>query len=161
MRAAARANRGARRRTNAVVRSAAQGKMMPGLPAPVALWWALIVVYIAFISWVLTKLGINICRGSVFDNPQGRVAVVLLFVHLDDTDEGVISQSVFLTNVFFSPFVRFVRWSNGLVYNMRRNSCVPASVFYTARLPRYLIGSATSASRPSSTPVMRHIYLDI
>ena len=143
-----------------MVRGAAQGKMMPGLPAPVALWWALIVVYIAFISWVLTKLGINICRGSVFDTVGGRTAVVMLFVHLDDTDEGIVSQSVFLTNIFFDPFVRFVRWSNGLLTKARRNSRVPASVLYIARLPRYLAGSATSPSRASSTSLMCRIYLE-
>ena len=93
MRAVARANGGARRRTNAVVRGAAQGKMMPGLPVPVALWWALVKALILFIAWVLTKLGIHICRGYVFDTPQGRAAVVVLFVHLDDTDEGVVSKS--------------------------------------------------------------------
>lgn len=144
-----------------MVRRAARGKMIAGLPpGAAAAWWALVKVLILFIAWVLTKLGIHICRGSVFDTVGGRAAVVLLFVHLDDTDEGVVSQSVFLTNIFFDPFVRFLRWSHGLVYNMRRNSCVPESVFYTARLPRYLAGSATSASRPSSKPAMRHIYLE-
>ena len=160
MRAAARANGGARRRTNAVVRGAAQGKMMPGLPPPVALWWLLVKALILFIAWVLTKLGIHICRGSVFDTVGGRTAVVMLFVHLDDTDEGIVSQSVFLTNIFFDPFVRFVRWSNDIVAKARRNSCVPASVLYTARLPRYLAGSATSPSQLSSKPAMRRIYLE-
>ena len=161
MRAAARANAGELSRTqNAVVRRAARGKMIAGLPAPVALWWALILVLIAFISWVLTKLGITLCRGSVFDTVGGRTAVVMLFVHLADTDEGVVSQSVFLTNIFFDPFVRFVRWSNGLLTKARRNSCVPASVLYTARLPRYLAGSATSPSWASSTPLMYRIYLE-
>ena len=160
MRAAARANGGARRRTNAVVRGAAQGKMMPALPPPVALWWALVKALILFIAWVLTKLGIHICRGSVFDTVGGRTAVVMLFVHLDDTDEGIVSQSVFLTNIFFDPFVRFVRWSNDIVAKARRNSCVPASVLYTARLPRYLAGSATSPSQLSSKPAMRRIYLE-
>ena len=144
-----------------MVRGAAQGKMMPGLPVPVGLWWALVKALILFIAWVLTKLGINICRGMVFNTVGGRAAVVILFVHLADTDEGVVSQSVFLTNIFFDPFVRFLRWSHDLLAKARRNSRVPASVFYTARLPRYLIGSATSASRPSSMPVMRHIYLEI
>lgn len=143
-----------------MVRGAAQGKMMPGLPPPVALWWLLVKALILFIAWVLTKLGIHICRGYVFDTPQGRAAVVVLFVHLDDTDEGVVSKSVFLTNIFFDPFVRFVRWSHGLLTNQRRNSRDPASALYTARLPRYLAGSATSASRPSSKPAMRHIYLE-
>ena len=133
---------------------------MPGLPPPVALWWLLVKALILFIAWVLTKLGIHICRGYVFDTPQGRAAVVVLFVHLDDTDEGVVSKSVFLTNIFFDPFVRFVRWSHGLLTNQRRNSRDPASALYTARLPRYLAGSATSASRPSSKPAMRHIYLE-
>ena len=160
MRAVARANGGARRRTNAVVRGAAQGKMMPGLPPPVALWWLLVKALILFIAWVLTKLGIHICRGYVFDTPQGRAAVVVLFVHLDDTDEGVVSKSVFLTNIFFDPFVRFVRWSHGLLTNQRRNSRDPASALYTARLPRYLAGSATSPSRASSKPAMRRIYLE-
>ena len=134
--------------------------MIAGLPLGPAAWWALIVVLIAFISWVLTKLGIHICRGFVFDTVGGRTAVVMLFVHLDDTDEGVISQSVFLTNIFFDPFVRFVRWSNDIVAKARRNSCVPASVLYTARLPRYLAGSATSPSQLSSKPAMRRIYLE-
>ena len=134
--------------------------MIAGLPVPVAAWWALILVLIAFISWVLTKLAINICRGYVFDSPQGRAAVVLLFVHLDDTDEGVVSKSVFLTNIFFDPFVRFLRWSHHLLAKARRNSRVPASVLYTARLPRYLAGSATSPSRPSSTSLMCRIYLE-
>ena len=111
-----------------MVRGAAQGKMMPALPPPVALWWALVKALILFIAWVLTKLGVHICRGSVFDNVGGRAAVVILFVHLDDTDEGVVSKSVFLTNIFFDPFVRFLRWSHGLLTNARRNSCVPASV---------------------------------
>ena len=102
--------------------------MIAGLPVPVAAWWALILVLIAFISWVLTKLGITLCRGSVFDTVGGRTAVVMLFVHLADTDEGVVSQSVFLTNIFFDPFVRFLRWSHGLLTNARRNSSVPASV---------------------------------
>jgi hypothetical protein len=143
-----------------VVRGAAQGKMMPGLPPPVALWWLLVKALILFIAWVLTKLGIHICRGSVFDTVGGRTAVVMLFVHLDDTDEGIVSQSVFLTNIFFDPFVRFVRWSNDIVAKARRNSCVPASVLYTARLPRYLAGSATSPSQLSSKPAMRRIYLE-
>ena len=143
-----------------MVRGAAQGKMMPGLPVPVALWWALVKALILFIAWVLTKLGIHICRGYVFDTPQGRAAVVVLFVHLDDTDEGVVSKSVFLTNIFFDPFVRFVRWSHGLLTNQRRNSRDPASALYTARLPRYLAGSATSPSRASSKPAMRRIYLE-
>ena len=145
-----------------MVRGAAQGKMIAGSPpgAAAAAWWALVKVLILFIAWVLTKLGMKLCRGMVFDYPQGRVAVVLLFVHLDDTDEGVISQSVFLTNIFFDPFVRFVRWSNGLLTKARRNSCVPASVLYTARLPRYLAGSATSPSQLSSKPAMRRIYLE-
>ena len=135
--------------------------MIAGLPPPgAAAWWALILVLIAFISWVLTKLGIHICRGYVFDTPQGRAAVVVLFVHLDDTDEGVVSKSVFLTNIFFDPFVRFLRWSNGLLTKARRNSRVPASVLYTARLPRYLAGSATSPSWASSTPLMCRIYLE-
>ena len=143
-----------------MVRGAAQGKMMPGLPPPVALWWLLVKALILFIAWVLTKLGIHICRGYVFDTPQGRAAVVVLFVHLDDTDEGVVSQSVFLTNIFFDPFVRFVRWSHGLLTNQRRNSRDPASALYTARLPRYLAGLATSPSRASSKPAMRRIYLE-
>ena len=143
-----------------MVRGAAQGKMMPGLPPPVALWWLLVKALILFIAWVLTKLGIHICRGSVFDTVGGRTAVVMLFVHLDDTDEGIVSQSVFLTNIFFDPFVRFVRWSNDIVAKARRNSCVPASVLYTARLPRYLAGSATSPSQLSSKPAMRRIYLE-
>ena len=143
-----------------MVRGAAQGKMMPGLPPPVALWWLLVKALILFIAWVLTKLGIHICRGYVFDTPQGRAAVVVLFVHLDDTDEGVVSKSVFLTNIFFDPFVRFVRWSHGLLTNQRRNSRDPASALYTARLPRYLAGSATSPSRASSKPAMRRIYLE-
>ena len=135
--------------------------MIAGLPpGAAAAWWALVKVLILFIAWVLTKLGIHICRGYVFDTPQGRAAVVVLFVHLDDTDEGVVSKSVFLTNIFFDPFVRFVRWSHGLLTNQRRNSRDPASALYTARLPRYLAGSATSASRPSSKPAMRHIYLE-
>ena len=133
---------------------------MPGLPPPVALWWLLVKALILFIAWVLTKLGIHICRGSVFDTVGGRTAVVMLFVHLDDTDEGIVSQSVFLTNIFFDPFVRFVRWSNDIVAKARRNSCVPASVLYTARLPRYLAGSATSPSQLSSKPAMRRIYLE-
>ena len=88
MRAVARANGGARRRTNAVVRGAAQGKMMPGLPVPVALWWLLVKALILFIAWVLTKLGIHICRGSVFDTVGGRAAVVLagLGVLVDPVD---------------------------------------------------------------------------
>ena len=144
-----------------MVRRAVRGKMIAGLPPPgAAAWWALILVLIAFISWVLTKLGIHICRGFVFDTPEGRTAVVMLFVHLADTDEGVISQSVFLTNIFFDPFVRFLRWSHGLLTNARRNSCVPASVLHTARLPRYLAGSATSPSRASSTSLMCRIYLE-
>jgi hypothetical protein len=134
--------------------------MIAGLPPPVALWWLLVKALILFIAWVLTKLGIVICRGYVFDTPQGRTAVVMLFVHLADTDEGVVSQSIFLTNIFFDPFVRFVRWSNGLLTKARRNSCVPASVLYTARLPRYLAGSATSPSQLSSKPAMRRIYLE-
>ena len=143
-----------------MVRGAAQGKMMPGLPPPVALWWLLVKALILFIAWVLTKLGIHICRGSVFDTVGGRTAVVMLFVHLDDTDEGIVSQSVFLTNIFFDPFVRFLRWSHDLLAKARRNSRVPASVLYTARLPRYLAGSATSPSRPSSTSLMCRIYLE-
>ena len=143
-----------------MVRGAAQGKMMPGLPPPVALWWLLVKALILFIAWVLTKLGIHICRGSVFDTVGGRTAVVMLFVHLDDTDEGIVSQSVFLTNIFFDPFVRFLRWSHGLLTNARRNSRVPASVLYIARLPRYLAGSATSPSRASSTSLMCRIYLE-
>ena len=111
-----------------MVRRAARGKMIAGLAPAAAAWWALILVLIAFISWVLTKLLINICRGTFFDTPEGRTAVVMLFVHLDDTDEGVVSQSVFLTNIFFDPFVRFLRWSHGLLSKARRNSCVPASV---------------------------------
>ena len=159
--AAACTNAGERRRTqNVVVRRAARGKMIAGLAPGVAAWWALILVLIAFISWVLTKLGIHICRGFVFDTVGGRTAVVMLFVHLDDTDEGVISQSVFLTNIFFDPFVRFLRWSHGLLTNARRNSRVPASVLYIARLPRYLAGSATSPSRASSTSLMCRIYLE-
>ena len=159
--AAACANAGERRRTqNAVVHRAARGKMIAGLAPGAAAWWALIVVLIAFISWVLTKLGTNICRGCVFDTVGGRTAVVMLFVHLDDTDEGVVSKSVFLTNIFFDPFVRFVRWSHGLLTNQRRNSRDPASALYTARLPRYLAGSATSPSRASSKPAMRRIYLE-
>ena len=143
-----------------MVRGAAQGKMMPGLPPPVALWWVLVKALILFIAWVLTKLGIHICRGSVFNTVGGRAAVVILFVHLADTDEGVVSQSVFLTNIFFDPFVRFLRWSHDLLAKARRNSCVPASVLCTARLPRYLAGSATSPSRPSSTSLMCRIYLE-
>ena len=112
--------------------------LMLGLPVPVALWWALVKALILFIIWVLTKLGIHTCRGYVFDTVGGRTAVVMLFVHLADTDEGVVSQSVFLTNIFFDPFVRFLRWSNGLLTKARRNSRVPASVLYTARLPRYI-----------------------
>ena len=129
VRAAARANPGERKRTQTPWSAALrEAKMIAGLPVPVAAWWALILVLIAFISWVLTKLGIHICRGYVFDTPEGRTAVVMLFVHLADTDEGVISQSVFLTNIFFDPFVRFLRWSHGMLTNARRNSCVPASV---------------------------------
>ena len=161
VRAAARANPGERRRTQTPWSAALrEAKMIAGLPVPVAAWWALILVLIAFISWVLTKLGINVCRGTFFDTPEGRTAVVMLFVHLADTDEGVVSQSVFLTNIFFDPFVRFLRWSNGLLTNHRRNSRVPASVFYIARLPRYLAGSATSPSRASSTSLMCRIYLE-
>ena len=148
---------GNKRRGSAALREA---KMIAGLPVPVAAWWALILVLIAFISWVLTKLGIHICRGSVFNTVGGRAAVVILFVHLADTDEGVVSQSVFLTNIFFDPFVRFLRWSNGLLTNQRRNSRVPASVFYIARLPQYLAGSATWPSRASSTSLMCRIYLE-
>ena len=129
VRAAARANPGERKRTQTPWSAALrEAKMIAGLPPGVAAWWALILVLIAFISWVLTKLGIHICRGFVFDTPEGRTAVVMLFVHLADTDEGVISQSVFLTNIFFDPFVRFLRWSHGMLTNARRNSCVPASV---------------------------------
>ena len=69
--------------------------MIAGLPPPgAAAWWALIVVLTAFISWVLTKLSSHLCRGYVFDTLEGRTAVVMLFVHLADTDEGVVSQSV-------------------------------------------------------------------
>jgi len=134
--------------------------MIAGLAPGAAAWWLLVKALILFIAWVLTKLTTNICRGVVFDTVGGRTAVVMLFVHLDDTDEGVVSKSVFLTNIFFDPFVRFLRWSHHLLAKARRNSRVPASVLYTARLPRYLAGSATSPSRPSSTSLMCRIYLE-
>ena len=99
----------------------------PGLLANLAAavtWWQVVLALIAIAVYILTMSGIHHCRGYFFANKEGRKSIILMLVNLDPTPAGIVSKALVVTNAWFDPFVRRLRWRWGILTKARRNSCV-------------------------------------
>lgn len=87
-------------------------------------WWQVVLALIAIAVYILTMSGIHHCRGFFLANKEGRKSIILMLVNLDPTPAGIISKALVVTNAWFDPYVRRLRWLWGILTSARRNSCV-------------------------------------
>ena len=87
-------------------------------------WFQRLVAIIAIAVYILTMSGITQCRGTLFANKEGRKSIILMLVNLDPTPAGIVSKALVVTNAWFDPYVRYLRWRWGILTKQRRNSCV-------------------------------------
>ena len=79
---------------------------------------------IAIIVYILSMSSIHHCRGTFFARKGGRKSIILMLVNLDPTPAGIVSKALVVTNAWFDPFVRRLRWRWRILTKQRRNSCV-------------------------------------
>ena len=79
---------------------------------------------IAIAVYILTMSSIHHCRGVFMANKEGRKSIILMLVNLDPTPAGIVSKALVVTNAWFDPYVRYLRWRWGILTKQRRNSCV-------------------------------------
>ena len=87
-------------------------------------WWQVVLALIAIAAYILSQSGINHCRGTFMANKEGRKTIILMLVNLADTPAGIVSKSLVVTNAWFDPYVRRLRWRWRILTRARRNSCV-------------------------------------
>ena len=87
-------------------------------------WWQTVMALIAIAVYILTMSGIHHCRGYFFANKEGRKSIILMLVNLGSNPAEIVSKSLIVTNAWFDPFVRYLRWRWGILTSARRNSCV-------------------------------------
>ena len=87
-------------------------------------WWQTVMALIAIAVYILTMSSIHHCRGVFMANKEGRKSIILMLVNLDPTPAGIVSKALVVTNAWFDPYVRYLRWRWGILTKQRRNSCV-------------------------------------
>ena len=87
-------------------------------------WWQRLVALLAIIAYILTMSSIHHCRGFFYANKEGRKTIILMLVNLGSNPAEIVSKSLVVTNAWFDPFVRYLRWRWGILTKARRNSCV-------------------------------------
>ena len=87
-------------------------------------WWQTVVALIAIAAYILSMSGIHHCRGYFYANKEGRKTIILMLVNLGSNPAEIVSKSLTVTNAWFDPYVRYLRWRWGILTKQRRNSCV-------------------------------------
>ena len=87
-------------------------------------WWQVVLALIAIAAYILSMSSIHHCRGVFMARKEGRKQIILMLVNLASTPAGIVSKSLTVTNAWFDPYVRYLRWRWGILTKARRNSCV-------------------------------------